>query len=168
MIIIFSFTISGISQENNISENTLDTSQKEIRFSLGAGIATYHKDGILLSADMIYQFNKKFYIGFAADYFHILKSGRSPYKISSFSMNALYKGELEADKVHYFVGGGILTTIGRSSGFPFALNGFAKVDYKFADSFAIGITYKQPLFVGIDISAPPLMLLELSFSYIVD
>jgi hypothetical protein len=167
LFFIYSFIPwDGNAQSGEPSEVDKDTLKKEIIISLGIGVSTYDKEEFLFCGDLLILISKKFYAGLVMDYYKFTKSGREPRKFSSLSINALYRGDFGTDKFNFFIGGGLLISMGRGGGGgPGGLNGYARVDYNITNKFGVGIAYKQPLFVGIDFSAPPLMLFDVSFNY---
>ncbi len=139
-----------------------DTQRKELRASFGVGIANYDKSGFLYSFELQARVSTNLYIGVVFDNYDLIKSGNSAKTFRSLSGNLLYNWKIANNKVDLFLGGGALILV-KPEGF--GLNGYAGMDYNFTNSFSTGLVYKQPLFIGTDYAAPPLMLFNFKISY---
>lgn len=135
---------------------------KELQFSVGLGIAKYDKISVLYTAEIFALLDKNVSAGIGIDYFKIIQKLSSATKIRSVSVYVVYTNSLfpkNRTVCTFKIGGGVSFTQGIS---PVGIFG---LDFNLNKKISIGAEYKQPIFIGSDISAPPLLLFDLIFSY---
>lgn len=150
------------SKRQKFQRYSTDSNFKVFQVSVGLGIAKYDKISVLYTAEIFSQLDNNFSAGIGIDYYNVLRKLSSKKKIRSVSIYAIYYNSLflkNRTLCIYNIGGGISFSQG------IAPVGIFRLYFNINKNISVGGEYKQPIVIGSDFSAPPLMLFDLIFSY---